>query len=231
MKRAALATLALVLVVAVTACGTTIRPTGAPSGRTPVVFVHGLFESPSMWDTATAQFKAAGYTTGDIDNFAFDSNASAASMATLLAAEVDYVRTFTGKDKVDIVTHSYGAMVARYCMELSGCQNKVSHWVSLAGADNGTGIANLCGFLWDSCKDMAGTSDTITKLKANWGQITTQGIKVEAQWSSNDGIITPATNSKELAPAKNVQVASSITHGTIASDAGVLAETINFLKT
>lgn len=228
MRKPAFTALALALVVALTACGPTIRPTGAPSGKTPVIFVHGFAESPSTWDTAIAAFKAAGYTNGDIDGFSYDSNASAASMATKLAEEVDYVRQFSGQDKVDIVSHSFGSMVSRYCIELAGCKNKVSHWMSLAGSDNGTSTAILCDFL-ASCWDVVGFSDTIAKLQANWGQIATQGIKVEVQWSTNDGFIVPATNSKELAPATNVEVSNSINHLTFATDAGVIAETIRFL--
>lgn len=231
MRRAALAAIALVLVLAVTACGPTVRPTGAPSGKTPVIFVHGFSGSPSMWDTAANAFKAAGYTAGDITEISYDSNQSAATAAAQLATEIDYLRQFTGKDKVDIVSHSFGSMVSRWCVELGNCKNKVSHWMSLAGADNGTSIAGLCTFFADSCKDMNGQTNTITQLQANWSQISTQGIKVEVQWSTNDGVIIPATNSKELAPAKNVEVSSTLSHNTIPTDAGVIAETINFLKT
>ena len=231
MRRAALAALVAALVVAVTACGPTVRPTGAPSGKTPVIFVHGYTESPSMWDTAAAAFKAAGYTAGDITEFSYDSNLAASTVATQLAAEVDHLRQFTGKAKVDIVSHSYGAMVSRYCIELGSCQGKVSHWMSLAGADNGTSIANLCAFFADSCKDMSGQTNTITQLQANWSQITTQGIKVEVQWTTNDGVIIPATASKELAPATNVEVSSSLNHLNIFTDAGVIAETIRFFTT
>jgi hypothetical protein len=75
---------------------------------------------------------------------------------------------------------------------------------------------------------MAGQTPTIQNLQAAWPQITTQGVKVEVQWSTGDGVIIPATNSKEPAPATNVEVNSSLAHNQIPDDPAVLAETISF---
>jgi triacylglycerol lipase len=119
-------------------------------------------------------------------------------------------------------------MVTRYCVELGSCAGKVSHWMSLAGADNGTSFATLCASFEASCADMAGQTPTIQNLQAAWSQMTTQGVKVEVQWSTNDGVIIPATNSKEPAPAANVEVSSSLAHNQIPNDPAVLGEAINF---
>jgi triacylglycerol lipase len=227
MKRiSTMAALVAVLVLG-TACQT-IRPTGAPSGRTPVVFVHGWNGSEATWDAAVAQFRAAGYTTGDITVVYYDSALSAADAAATLAAEVDHLRAYTGAAKVDIVSHSFGSMVTRHCITLGGCANEVDDWMSLAGADNGTGIAGLCAAFQPSCADMAGTTSTIANLQAAWPQIGAQGVEVEVQWTPNDGVIIPATNSQNPAPAVNVQVGSGLGHNDLPSDPGVIAETIDF---
>jgi triacylglycerol lipase len=206
----------------------TIRPTGTASGRTPVVFVHGWNGSETLWETAVAQFEAAGYTSGDITVVYYDSGLSAQDASALLATEVDHLRAYTGKSKVDIVSHSYGSMVTRYCVELGSCAGKVNHWMSLAGADNGTAIAGLCASFQPSCADMSGQTPTVGQLQAAWNQITTQGVKVEVQWTANDGVIIPATNSKNPAPAVNVEVSSSLGHLDLPTDPGVIAETLAF---
>jgi len=206
----------------------TIRPTGAPSGRTPVVFVHGWNGNETMWETAVAQFHAAGYTSGDITVVYYDSALSAQDASAVLATEVDHLRAYTGKTKVDVVSHSYGSMVTRQCIELGSCAGKVNHWMSLAGADNGTAIAGLCASFQPSCADMSGQSPTVAQLQAAWNQITSQGVKVEVQWSANDGVIIPATNSKNLAPAVNVEVSSTLTHNQLPADPGIIAETLAF---
>ncbi len=228
MRRTSLAAVAALLLLAATGCQI-IRPTGPPSGRTPVVFVHGWNGSEATWDAAVAQFEAAGYAPGDITVLYYDSSLSASAAAEVLAAEVDHLKAYTGEAKVDIVSHSFGSMVTKWCIELGGCANDVAHWMSLAGADNGTSIAGLCAALSASCADMAGQTTTIATLQANWGQITTQGVEVEVQWSANDAVIQPATSSKNPPPAVNVEVSSTLAHNDLPSNAGVIAEAIAFL--
>ena len=227
MKRTATAVGLAALVLICAACQT-IRPTGVPSGRTPVVFVHGWNGSETMWEPAVAQFEAAGYSKGDITVLYYDSGLSAADASALLATEVDHLRSYTGAAKVDIVSHSYGSMVTRQCIELGACAGKVAHWMSLAGADNGTSLAGLCAAFQPSCADMSGQSSTVGQLQAAWGQIASQHVKVEVQWSANDGVIIPATNSKNPSPAVNVEVSSTLTHNQLPTDGGVIAETIAF---
>ena len=230
MKRSMSTAAALLAVLLICAACQTIRPTGSSSGRTPVVFVHGWGGDETAWNAAVAQFTAAGYTSGDITVLYYDSTLPADQAAATLAKEVDYLRSYTGKAKVDVVSHSYGSMVSRYCIELGGCAGKVDRWMSLAGADNGTSIAGLCTTLQASCADMAGQTSMIADLQAAWPQIAAQGVHVEVQWSANDGVIIPATNSKELAPAVNVEVSGTLTHLDLPKDPGVIAETISFFN-
>jgi len=227
MKRVTTIAALIAVLVLGTACET-IRPTGTPSGNTPVVFVHGWNANETLWDTAVEQFHDAGYTTGDITVLYYDSSISAQEASAILATEVDHLLDYTGQASVDIVSHSFGSMVTRYCIELGDCAGKVDHWMSLAGADNGTSFASLCAFFQASCADMAGQTTTIADLQANWPQIAAQGVQVEVQWSANDGVIIPATNSQNPAPATNVEVSSTLAHNDLPADPGVLAETIAF---
>ena len=227
MRKLVRAAVVAALLLGTAACQT-VRPTGAPSSHDPVIFVHGWSANASMWDTAVASFESAGYTTGDITVLSYDSSQSAQQAAATLAAEIDHLRSYTGKSKVDIVSHSLGSMVTRYCIELGSCAGKVDHWMSLAGADNGTAFATICAPFMASCADMAGQTTTIASLQSAWSQITTQGVKVEVQWSSGDGVIIPATNSKEPAPATNVELNSSLGHNAIPNDPAVLTETMAF---
>jgi triacylglycerol lipase len=229
MKRISTMAALIAVLVLGTACQI-IRPTGTPSGNTPVVFVHGWNGNETLWDSAVDQFHDAGYTTGDITVLYYDSSISAQEASAILATEVDHLRDYTGQTKVDIVSHSYGSMVTRYCIELGGCAGKVDHWMSLAGADNGTSIAGLCAFFQASCADMSGQTTTIADLQAAWPQIAAQGVHVEVQWTANDGVIIPATNSKNPAPATNIEVDSTLTHNDLPADPGVLAETIDFFN-
>lgn len=227
MRRLLTAASVAALLLVATGCET-IRPTGPPSTRTPVIFVHGWNANETMWDTAVSTFRSAGYSSGDITVLYYNSGVSAQEAAVTLAAEVDHLRAYTGKAKVDVVSHSLGSMVTKYCVELGSCAGKVDHWMSLAGADNGTAIALLCAAFQASCADMAGQTPTIANLQAAWPQIAAQGVEVEVQWSANDGVIIPAANSQNPSPATNVEVNSSLGHLDIPDDPTVLAETIDF---
>src|SRR6185503_21113787 len=101
-------------------------------------------EGNTIWGTFQTAFKAAGYKSGDITNFGYNSTAtgnasSAQTIAGQLSAAVDGAIAWArahgnpDADKVDLVSHSYGGMVSRYCIELGGCNGKVAHWMSLAG--------------------------------------------------------------------------------------------------
>src|SRR4051812_30280345 len=116
--------------MAVCAACQTIRPTGTPSGKVPVIFVHGWNEDETIWNTAVTTFEAAGYSSGDITQIYYDSTKAAKDASVTLATEVNYLRSYTGASKVDIVSHSYGAMVTKYCVESGGCAGKVAHWMS-----------------------------------------------------------------------------------------------------
>jgi len=238
----------VVLVVALAAAATAcqLEPTrhasGAPSGKTPVLFIHGAPGQPANWGKAVAQFVEAGYTRGDIANFGYDFVWSARAAAEKLALEVDALLTYTGKAKIDIVSFSYGSMVTRYCIELGSCAGKVDHWMSLGGADHGAddgvdilanvriGTTDACNLV-PSCRDIAGRTPTIATLVANWGQITTQNVKVGVQWSPNDMTIGPGIISTLPEPAVNCQAPGALSHDDLFSDAGVIGRTIQMFAT
>src|SRR5262245_57763788 len=120
MRRSVFAALVAALVLITAACQT-IRPSGPPSARVPVIFVHGYSGSETVWASTVAAFEAAGYTSGDITVLYYDSSLSAAAASDLLAAEVDHLRTYTGAPKVDVVSHSFGSMVTRQCITRGSC--------------------------------------------------------------------------------------------------------------
>lgn len=76
---------------------------------------------------------------------------------------------------------------------------------------------------------LVGVAACIADLQTAWPQITAQGVQVEVQWSPDDGVVIPATNSQNPSPAVNRQVAGA--HLDLPKDSGVLAETIRFFAT
>jgi triacylglycerol lipase len=232
MRHARRAAIFVALIAMITACSntsTTQRASGAGSGKTPVIFVHGFFSNGSMWSAAQTAFKAAGYTSGDITVFNYDySQVGAAQAGQALATEVDFLIQKSGRPKVDIVAHSLGNLVTKACVVDGNCKDKVAHWANFAGAQNSTSIANLC--TGPSCDDMKPGSALVTKLQGlDDAAMAAQGVKEQVHWSVNDGVILPPENSKEVY-AENINV-DSTSHLTISNDAGVLRDTIAFFAT
>jgi triacylglycerol lipase len=247
-KRTVAGGLAAALALVGAAC-TTAPATGRSSGRTPVVLVHGYIEGTSIWGAMEAGLRAAGYRSGDITNFAYDTTApgpgsSARTVAARLAATVDTALSFArahgnpDATKVDLVSHSEGGLVSRYCIELGDCRGKVSHWMSLAGADGGTALGTVPAVLGEGSGDMSLNSAVVVALRQpqNVRAVLDQGIRVEVQWSPGDGVIIPPQNSQwpdpqHPDPPANRKLPATINHLTIFSNAAVIAETAKFLTT
>jgi triacylglycerol lipase len=234
-KHVRMTALAVLLLAAGTLAGCTGSPTqpprGTPSGKTPVVFIHGYVLSPAMWNSFVAYLKTQGYTSGDIMNVGYQSSGVGAVDATRgaaqLAAAVDQILASTGKTKVNIVAHSLGNLMTKTCIVAGGCAGKVDHWANVAGAQNGTNIAYSC---YDpACTDMRPGSALLRSLNGNGraeNAIRTQGIKEQVHWTQTDGIILPPTNSRETY-AENIELKKAgLNHLNISDDRTVQADTV-----
>jgi triacylglycerol lipase len=236
-KTIRMAALAVALLAAgsLAACtsGPTQPPSGTPSGKTPVVFIHGYVETPSMWSSFIAYLKTQGYTSGDIINVGYVSSGAGAVNATQgaaqLARSVDQILASTGKTRVDIVAHSLGNLITKTCIVQGGCAGKVAHWANVAGANNGTNIANLCSD--PACIDMRIGSAHLRQLNAvAESAIRAQAVKVQVHWTQTDGIITPPTQSRETY-AENIEVTTpGVNHLNISNQRSVQADTVAFFQ-
>lgn len=178
-------------------------PAGAQSAPPePIVFVHGWSSSPSTWNTMRSRFVASGFPANRLFAFGYDSNQSNKTSAGQLNAFIDQVRAQTGSPVVDLVSHSQGALVSRWCMKAAGCNGKVDDWVSLAGANHGT-LVSLC-FWWAACREMFYDSDFVKALNAN--DETPGTATYTAFWSGSDAVILPNSSARLASGATNIQI-------------------------
>lgn len=206
-------------VVAVLTGAVVQTATAAQQAKDPVVFVHGLWGSPNNWTQMIAALKERGYTDEQLVTFGYNTTTqSNVTTATKLAAAIDDVLARTGASRVDIVGHSMGSLNSRYCVKYAGCHGKVDAWVSLAGPNNGTGVASLCA--WQvTCREMVPGSAFLTKL--NTGPALPEGVDGTVIWSSNDGVVRPATSSV-IAGVEDIEV-PEVNHFGILSSEKVVA--------
>lgn len=83
-------------------------PAHAATARQPVLFVHGYNSNGSTWDTMRQRFRSVGYADSELFAWSYDWRRSNTQTAQALATKVDGIRSSTGWNKVNIVSHSMG---------------------------------------------------------------------------------------------------------------------------
>ena len=187
-----------------------------PEPRSPILFVHGWNSSGVIWGTMMDRFIADGYAAGELFNWSYDTSRSNVTTAQDLSAKVDEILAATGASKVDIITHSMGALSARYYIKNLGGGSKVDEFVSLGGPNHGTNTALFCGQI--SCVEMRPNSSFLTAL--NKKDETPGRVIRYATWRSPcDQVINPQSSTM-LNGATNTQTAC-IDHSSLHQDATV----------
>jgi triacylglycerol lipase len=155
--------------------------------RDPVLFVHGWRGSAEQWGPMMQRFVDDGWSRARLFAWTLDPRDSNPAAAARIAARVDQILAATGARRVDIVTHSMGALSTRYYLKNLESGGKVDAWVSLGGPNHGIHVADLC--ISADCRDMRRGSAFLAAL--NRGD-ETPGEARYATWRSPcDEIIDP----------------------------------------
>jgi len=213
------------------ACGSITDPTGpnrsvaAFQGHTPILFVHGWNANASTWNTMVGRFKTDGYQSSELSTFSYNFSLSNATTAQVIAGKVDSIRLATGAAQVAIITHSMGALSARYYVRNLGGDGKVASLVTLGGTNHGTQTAIFC--FQTSCREMVPTSSFLKALNAtdeSWGS------PRYGTWESPcDEVISPRSSALLSGGATNTQTAC-LKHSQLHEDATVYAQVRNFVN-
>jgi triacylglycerol esterase/lipase EstA (alpha/beta hydrolase family) len=223
----AMAVTTVVTVVATPAPAVATRREAARHARPdPVLLVHGFRGSSSGWGSLAATLQARGYRASEIATIDYDGEASNVDVAGQIAREAAALRTRTGASRIDVVSHSMGAISSRYWLERLGGAAHVDAWVSLAGVNEGTVWAYGC-YVLAPCQEMVPTSSMLRALNDRL-RATSGTTRYGAWWSPCDDAIVPRTNA-ELPGAHNVETAC-LGHTEMRTDPRVLAQVARFLR-
>lgn len=193
-------------------------------GRDPVLLVHGFHGSSKSWGTMASRLRAAGYRNDQIDAISYDSEASAVSAAHAIARAVDKLQARTGSARVDVVSHSLGAIASRYYVEQLGGDAHVDAWVSLAGVNDGTVWAYGC-ILLASCRDMVPGSGVLDTLARDFRP--DGAVRFATWWSPCDPVIVPS-GAATIPGARNTETAC-LGHSDLKTDATVFGQVARFV--
>jgi triacylglycerol lipase len=213
----------IALAVAVVAL---LAPAASAHAVDPILFVHGWSDNASRWDTMIGRFRADGWSATQLRAFSYSSFQSNATIAQTVSQEVNQLRAATGAAKVDVVTHSMGALSSRYYLKNLGGTANVDEWVSLGGPNHGTDTANFCAPFVVTCREMQIGSAFLTAL--NSGDETPGSVNYRTWWSPCDFVINP-DSSVSLSGATNTRT-GCVGHNSLPTDATVYAQVRDFVR-
>jgi triacylglycerol lipase len=189
-----------------------------------ILFVHGYKESSTLWKTMIANFEKDGWTKAELNNWTYNTAQSNATTAKEVATKVSEIKSKTGAAKVNLITHSMGALSTRYYIKNLGGESTVEDWVSLGGPNHGTTTANFC--FETSCVEMRPSSTFLNAL--NEGDETPGAVRYGTWWSPCDEIINPHT-SVILTGATNTET-ECISHTALTTNALVYSQVREFVR-
>lgn len=190
----------------------------------PILFVYGYNGDNSTWTTMISRFKRDGWTDAQLAILSYDSHQSNKTTASLIQRAVDSILTTTAAAKVDIITHSMGALSARFYIDSLDGNGKVDAFVSLGGPNHGTTTADFCFDV--SCVEMRPNSTFLNGLNAT---NETPGTERYATWRSPcDEVINPH-DSVILNGASNT-LTSCLSHSQLHEDRTVYTQVRDWVK-
>ena len=191
--------------------------------RNPVVFVHGWGSSASVWETLTERLRADGWPDALLVAWDYDTRQSNVVTAERLAARIDTLLAETGARRVDLVSHSMGALPTRYYARELGGAARIDAWVSLGGPSHGTVAAYAC--LQRSCAEMRPGSAFLRALNAG---DETPGAPRYATWRSPCDVVVVPQDSPALDGAENYAT-GCLLHLELTTDATVYVQVRDWL--
>jgi triacylglycerol lipase len=169
----------------------------------PVIFAHGYVHNRSAFLMATHMLRRAGFQ--NIHSFNYNPlTCGIPVLAERLGREVQQLLEDTGAERVQLVGHSLGGIVARYYAQLLGGEETVDTVITLSAPHRGTyssylGLGPCAGELRPGSPLVRELEETARPGPIRW----------IAYYSDLDLLVTPAISAKLTHPAlqaRNVKV-------------------------
>ncbi|MDB4970010.1 MAG: lipase [Myxococcales bacterium] len=173
--------------------------------RNPVVLLHGFAMNRTNWIWLGRRLAKRGI--GPLYGTSYFSPQPVRRSAEQLARFIAGVRAREGCQRVDIVAHSLGGVVARYYIEHLGGHEHIGRLVTIGSPHKGTLVARLGSFM-PSARESVADSPFYTEL----GPLAARdGIQYTSVWSRADAIIEPP-ESASIAPVGEDRVFENLGH-------------------
>jgi triacylglycerol lipase len=152
---------------------------------TPVLLIHGIMDNRSVFTVFRRALRRRGFGLVHAINYSLFTG-DLRSAARELAEHVERLREATGADKVHIVGHSLGGVIARYYVQCLGGAESVDTLVTLGSPHTGSNTAYLLPT--PLARQLRPGSDVMAELAAPAPGCPTRFVVV---WSRIDEMVVP----------------------------------------
>ena len=165
-------------------------------GETPVLLLHGLFVNKASWFWFKYQLRRQGF--NNVVTMNLSSWHSEEVLTELVAKKVDELRHQIGVNKVHIIGHSMGGMIARNYVQLRGGHDKVENLICLGSPHHGS---KLAAFTLDPLgKLLIPNSIFLQRLK---NAPIAENVRTTNIYTTHDNMVLP-TDSCRISWGKNI---------------------------
>jgi triacylglycerol lipase len=166
---------------------------------TPILLVHGMVDNRSVFTLLRRRLLRRGFGRVHSLNYSLLTNDVRAA-ARLLSARVEELVAETGYERIHVVGHSLGGLIARYYVQRLGGHERVHTLVTLGTPHGGTRIARLLPATL--CRQLSPGSSLLAELDEPAPQCDTRFI---SYWSDLDHMVTPQRNGRIVHPDLSVR--------------------------
>jgi triacylglycerol esterase/lipase EstA (alpha/beta hydrolase family) len=156
--------------------------------RRPVILLHGFAMNRTQWLWLGRRLARRGV--GPLYGTSYFSPQSVATSARHLQRFIARVMAREDAERVDIVAHSLGGVVARYYLEKLGGAEHVGRLLTIASPHKGTRLGRLGLGLVPSAREILEESQLFAELGPP-----PEPVAYSSLWSRTDAIIIPAESS------------------------------------
>jgi triacylglycerol lipase len=166
---------------------------------TPIVLVHGIIDNHAIFTVMEHALRRRGFQTLSTYDYGFLTH-SIPRAAARLGEAIKELSAATGDERVHVIGHSLGGLIARYYAQRLGGDRHVHTLVTLGTPHHGTQLA-WAGSLLPLVRQLTPNSSVITELAEPAVQCRTRFI---AFYSDIDHLIVPSRNARLYHPDLNV---------------------------
>jgi pimeloyl-ACP methyl ester carboxylesterase len=157
----------------------------------PILLVHGIIDNHSIFRLLDRALRRRGFS--DLSSFDYglltsDLRRAAADLASAVTAVVDR----SGYERIHVIGHSLGGLIARYYVQRMGGHTQVQTLVTLATPHAGTVLARA-GQLLPLVRQLSPDSDVIRELAAPAPGCSTRFVSF---YSDVDHVVVPSRNGR-----------------------------------